>query len=164
MMKVQFCKTVEVESEVHITSEDITEALQEMLRDAEQRMNPGTTERQKAFAVQQFVSSIHSCLAAVTSEMIAQIKPQHRELISNALLGQADRFSSVAFLKQIDELSETVMLLQNETVALAKLAATEPAFCDPFEAVVAKSIRDRILQDKCGLNPDGSAIRKDGAA
>lgn len=46
----------------------------------------------------------------------------------------------------------------NEIVALAKLAATGPAFFNPLEAFAAEAIRDRILRTCCKLKPDGSPL------
>ena len=66
--------------------------------------------------------------------------------------------------KQIKELDDIASRLSNETVALAKLAATGPTFFNPLGAFAAEAIRDRILRDKCRLNPDGSFIRNHGAA
>lgn len=62
--------------------------------------------------------------------------------------------------QQIKELEDIATRYQNETVVLAKLAATGPAYFNLLEAMAAQRIRDRILRDKCGLNPDGTFINK----
>jgi hypothetical protein len=67
-------------------------------------------------------------------------------------------------VKRIRQLKQPIKELEDETVVLAKLAATGRAFFNPLEAFAAESIRDRILRDKCRLNPDGTFIKRGDAS
>jgi hypothetical protein len=92
-VKVEFCKTVEVESEVEIDTDDIVRAVEDLYNNCVAVMDGETTIRQKSFAVGQFVTAVYQCLQGVPDRMILQLKPSQREIIANALLAQADRFS-----------------------------------------------------------------------
>jgi len=92
-LKVPFSKSVDVESEVSIDVEDITNALTELLSDAGNKVASGyANDRSKAFAVGGFVSGVHQCLAAVTDEMIDCMGGSGRKVIADALRKQAARF------------------------------------------------------------------------
>jgi hypothetical protein len=92
-MKVAFCKSVDVESEVNIDVDDITTALQESLNDAElTRRHAGESPRFKTLTVWRFVSSVYQCLKGVTDEMIESIPENNRKIIADAIREQADRY------------------------------------------------------------------------
>lgn len=62
-------------------------------------------------------------------------------------------------LKQIDE-AETIMCrLAADRIALAKLAATGPAFMNAMDAVEAVILRDNVLKN-INLHPDGTPIHR----
>lgn len=61
--------------------------------------------------------------------------------------------------KRIREYEDICTRLIGERIALAKLAATGPAFLDPMHAWKAEWIRNTILEKECGLKPDGSPVR-----
>lgn len=64
--------------------------------------------------------------------------------------------------RRVRELQQQIVALNNllnqwnrDRIALAKLAATGPAFFNPLEAIAAEQIRDAILA-KLKMNPDGT--------
>lgn len=61
--------------------------------------------------------------------------------------------------KQLREADALLVRFNAERIALAKLAAKGPAFFNPMDAFYAESIRDTILRELCGMNPDGTALR-----
>jgi hypothetical protein len=94
-MKVAFCKSIDVESEVSIDTEDITNALSEQIQEAEERAgNESLNQRQRSFPLGQFLSSVVHCLSAVTDEMIKAMTPENRRMIANALQKQVDRWNN----------------------------------------------------------------------
>lgn len=91
-MKVEFSKSIDVEGEVDITAEEIAAAVEELFAEAGRRMEFEQTQRGRAFGVLQFINAAHSCLKAITPEMIADIKPGGRIAIADALRTLAERF------------------------------------------------------------------------
>lgn len=93
-MKVEVYKSVDIETDVTIDTDDIREALLDALRCAEHSMNPdnAANERTKQFDVCQFVLAAWQCLSAVTDEMIATCTDKQREPISKRLHEQAQRW------------------------------------------------------------------------
>lgn len=83
-MKVEFCKSIDIESEVNITVEDITEALRESLGEAKDSDREHLTLR--------FLSDTVSCLRAVDDRMIGRLTPKQCQLIANALREQVTRY------------------------------------------------------------------------
>lgn len=61
-------------------------------------------------------------------------------------------------LKRIRWYEERLSDVTRERRALARLAADGSAFENDLHEINAARIRDRILRDECGLNPDGSRI------
>lgn len=93
-MKVPFSKTVEVEGEVDITTDDIVFALTEMMEDAESLSTElEATDRQKVFRLGQFLSAAIRCLQSVSNGMIASLSDEHAKLIADALWDQAKRYA-----------------------------------------------------------------------
>jgi hypothetical protein len=90
-VKIPFCKTVDVESEVTIDIDDITSALNDALVDAQRATG---NERQRVFPVLQLLNAVHECLTAITDEMIADTKPAARLTIASALRKLATRYSA----------------------------------------------------------------------
>jgi len=92
-MKVEFCKSIDVEAEVSIDINDITSALTEHVEHAQKAVEfKGNSERGRSFAVQQFVTEVYQCLAATNDEMIEAIQGSGRKVIADALRKQANRF------------------------------------------------------------------------
>ena len=50
------------------------------------------------------------------------------------------------------------LLGYDERILLAKAASDGPCFYNPIEAMAAKTLRDTILKDECGLLPNGDRI------
>jgi hypothetical protein len=48
--------------------------------------------------------------------------------------------------------------LKEDRKQLAKLAAEGPCFDNPLVIYEVKQLRDQILRDECGLNPDGTFL------
>lgn len=59
--------------------------------------------------------------------------------------------------KRRDEYEEICQRYERQLIALAKLAATGPAFYNPLEVAAVEELRDRLLRS-IRLNPDGSII------
>ncbi len=62
--------------------------------------------------------------------------------------------------KQVAYLDKWAGELVQERRILAKLAAEGPAFFNPLDAFAAKTLRDKILERECRLNPDGSPMEQ----
>ena len=63
--------------------------------------------------------------------------------------------------KQRNEAHDLIHRMHREMILLAKLAAKGPAFFNPLEAMEAEQLRDRVLRQFCGLNPDGTPIKQE---
>jgi hypothetical protein len=93
-MKVEFCKSIEVESEVDITAGDIAAALEELFVEAGRSMEFSATDTSRRFGVRQFVVAALNSISAVSDEMIASLMPPQRELIAVELRKLAERFNT----------------------------------------------------------------------
>lgn len=62
--------------------------------------------------------------------------------------------------RHLQELDAIARRYKLERDAIAKLAATGPAFFNPLDAAEAEGIRNRVLREQ-RMNPDGTFI-KDG--
>jgi len=72
------------------------------------------------------------------------------------LSGAAKRVAQLQ--TQRDERESLLKQWSSDRIALAKLAATGPAFVNPLEAIAAVKLRDQILM-KAGMNPDGTFLQ-----
>ena len=94
-MKVQFCKSVDVEGEVEVSVEDITNALDDALIDAAETQGSDiANDRTKRFLVHKFIGDVHKCLRGTTDAMISKCDDDTREMIAKRLREQADRWHS----------------------------------------------------------------------
>lgn len=92
-MQVTVHANVDVETEVHLSIDEITEALRDIECETNRTMiHPDATERNKVFAIGQFVTAAWQCLSAVTDDMIALLPAMTRAVIADALAKQAARF------------------------------------------------------------------------
>jgi hypothetical protein len=91
-MKIEFCKSIEVESEVDITAKDIAIALEELFAEAGRTVEFSATDTRRRFGVRQFVLGALRSLSAVSDEMIAALMPMQREMTAFELRKLADRF------------------------------------------------------------------------
>ncbi len=85
-----------------------------------------------------------------------------------SLVKKKHRFKSIdGAVRRVRELEKQLLEMRlladkcyGESTILARLAATGAAFYNPLEAACAESIRDRILRERCRMNPDGSPFKK----
>ena len=94
-MRIEFSETVEVNSHVHIGSDEIAAMLDEKLIDTIVCVTSDSpTDRTKAFMVGEFVSDIYSVLKGTTDEMINAVSDENKKLIAIGLQEQADRWQT----------------------------------------------------------------------
>lgn len=95
-MKVAISQSVQVDTEVNVTVEDITAAMQELIDESEQRQelfkSGAINDRQLSFAVGQVVNAAYRCLKAITDEWIALYPEKTRHSIATSLQEQVDRW------------------------------------------------------------------------
>jgi len=90
-MKIPFTKNIEVESEVDIDIDDITNALQEQIVECNRAMQY-EGNRGRIFAVSQAASFIIKMLRAITDAMIETIPQSTRNIVAEALRNQSVRW------------------------------------------------------------------------
>ncbi len=94
-MRVEFCKSIEVEAEVQISVDEITQALAEECGEAlATSASKHETDRSKVFTATRFISDVLQCLGAVSAPMIEGIREPHRALIAYHLRKQAARYAT----------------------------------------------------------------------
>ncbi len=92
-MKVEICKSVEIETEVIVDIVDIATALHESLSQCESQFDPDRQDKHRTRGLLLLVSSIHECLSAVKPEMIDQLRIDQRLMIYDALKPLVERFA-----------------------------------------------------------------------
>lgn len=97
-MKVAINQSVQIETEVHVTIEDITGAIQELIDDLKRssRTLSINSERQLNFGVGQVLTASHQGLKAITDDMIGLFSVEQRFAVARALREQADRWKAAA--------------------------------------------------------------------
>jgi hypothetical protein len=148
-VKVPFCKTVDVQSEVTIDIDDITSAL----NDALGVTVDGTTTaydhkaRRRVFPV---LNAVHQCLTAITDEMIADTKPAARLTIASALRKLATRYSATGEdpKSEISDLKSEIEDGSDNWVCPTCKRRTESANSDCDDCVNARS-RELIVKGSC---------------
>jgi hypothetical protein len=91
-MKVQFSQSIDVESEIDITAQDVAKAVQELFAEAGYAIEFDATEGGRRFSVRQFLNASLACLTAVSDEMIAALTPQQRDRMAAELRALGERF------------------------------------------------------------------------
>lgn len=84
-MRVRVQKTVEVDTDVTVSSEEIMQALEENLATAKE--NP-----ESPHIVNGFVNAVYQCLLAMDDGFVNRMNPKHRQTIAEALEKVAIRF------------------------------------------------------------------------
>ena len=96
-MKVEVFKSVVIETEVDITTDDITASLDDRRKlIKEQFEDPEMVHRHFNRDLLGFASDLVRCLMSITDEMIAGIETNHREIIAKKLQNQADRYRTAS--------------------------------------------------------------------
>jgi flavorubredoxin len=96
-MKVQISQSVDIETEVDITTDDITAALDDQRKlIKEQFEDPEMVRWHRNRDLLGFAADLVRCLKSITDEMIAGIGTTHREIIANELQNQADRYRTAS--------------------------------------------------------------------
>lgn len=80
--------------------------------------------------------------------MMAKTKPYKAKSISGA------ERKVRRLQKTVAEYEAIIDRFKHEQMMLAKLAATGPAFMNPFNVIAAEKLRDDLLRRE-GMNPDG---------
>lgn len=95
-MKIEFCKTVEVESVIDIGVDDITSALYDSLASAvEAAGHEASSDDCKVRRLLHFINSAYQCLSSVTVDMIDLLPESPRKIIAQRFREQADRYSAM---------------------------------------------------------------------
>lgn len=96
-MKVQISQSVDIETEVDITTDDITAALDDRRKlIKEQFEDPEMVRLHRNRDLLGFASDLVRCLKSITDEMIAGIQKPGRELLAEKLQNQADRYRTAS--------------------------------------------------------------------
>ena len=77
-MKVQLQTTVDVDTDVTVSVEDITFALQERLEKAKE-------DPESQFALNCFVNCVYQCVLAMDDAFVLRMNPKHRKTIGETL-------------------------------------------------------------------------------
>jgi hypothetical protein len=85
-MRIHKIEIVDVTIEVDVTAEDIQAALAEAMTAAQNRGEAGENP------LVQFANDIYKAMRGFKDDMIAQIRPHHREIIAREFGAQAERF------------------------------------------------------------------------
>jgi hypothetical protein len=89
-VKVEICKSVEIETEVTIDIDDITSAINDHVAEC-----VGLSEQPQRFrirAVLTLCNAWHQTLSAITDEMIAEVEPHNRKLVFDAMTKHIERW------------------------------------------------------------------------
>lgn len=95
VMKVEFCETIEVEVQSHVTigPAEIAEALNELSSEVRSAADyPELNDNSKKYWVKKVVNSACQSLEAIDASLIAVLSGESRKLIAQKLREQADRF------------------------------------------------------------------------
>lgn len=92
-MKVDYSETVSVRGQIDLAIRDITFALKEHERKAVAMQDDCMVDdHAKQRVVHEYISDVHQCLAAVTSEMIERVSQSNRRKIASVLREEANRW------------------------------------------------------------------------
>jgi sugar-specific transcriptional regulator TrmB len=95
-MRVAINQSVQIETEVTVTVDDITSAMQELIDEAERRKEEhkagAMNDRQVSFGVSQVAAAARQCLRAITDDMIYLFPVETRLSMARSLQEQADRW------------------------------------------------------------------------
>ncbi len=95
MVMIGICKSVDIETEVNVTVDDITAALHERLEEVDKRYDAVRVNDQgRRRELLGYVNSVYACLHAVTNQMIESAGESHRETIAKALQAEAKRWAA----------------------------------------------------------------------
>lgn len=92
-MQVEFCKSVDVESTVDVTVDDVTAMLHERMRHLEERyseQNELDVARKRELLG--FVNTVWQCFQAISNAMIADVEEKHRKTIADAFEKEVERW------------------------------------------------------------------------
>ncbi len=91
-MKVPVYTTVDIDTEVSVSVEDITAALNDALAEAREATREDGDGRHAGFMVGQFVSAVYQCLEGLTDDMIKTITRAKRAMIAEKFVEMARWF------------------------------------------------------------------------
>ena len=94
-MQVEFAKSVEVESSVDITVDDVTNMLYERMRHLEERFSEQDeldTGRKRELL--SYVNTVWQCFQAVSNSMIESVEKKHRTVIVDGFQKEIDRWKT----------------------------------------------------------------------
>ena len=92
-MQVEFAKSIDVESTVDLSIDDVTAMLYERMRHLEERFKePNELDTGRKRELLGYVNTVWQCFQAITPQMIETVEEKNRHLIVDAFQKEIDKW------------------------------------------------------------------------